>query len=73
MNSAADKIKGRQLEILRRLSHGEKQSAIAADLGIAIGTLDCYRNRLYRRLGARNAAQALANYLRSRQPELPLL
>lgn len=73
MTSTADRIKGQQLEILRRLADGEKRDSIAASLGIERGTLNTYCQRLYARLGAHTAAQALANYLRSRQPELPLV
>lgn len=72
LTSQADRISGRQLEILRRLANGEKRDVIAVELGISVNTFDTYRNRLYRRLGAHTAAQALANFLRSRQPELSL-
>lgn len=70
MQSQADMIKGRQLEILKRISEGEKVSAIAADLGISVHTVGHYKRRLYARLGAHTAAQALANFLRCRKPEL---
>lgn len=72
MKSQADKIQGRQLEILTRLADGEKRDSIAASLGIARSTLNSYTDRLYSRLGAHTAAQALAIYLRSKQPDLPL-
>ncbi len=72
MKSQSDKIKGRQLEILTRLADGEKRDSIAYSLGIKRSTLNSYTDRLYARLGAHTAAQALARYLRSKQPELPL-
>lgn len=72
MTSAADKIKGRQLEILQRLANGDKRAVIASDLGIAPDTLNQYCKRLYARLGAHTAAQALAVYLRQRHPTLAL-
>ena len=72
MPTLADKIQGRQREILQRLANGEKRSAIAADLEISIDTLNSYVKRLYARLGAHTAAQALNNFLRSKlsQPSL---
>lgn len=72
MKSAADKIKGRQLEILERMAQGEKREAIASDLGISMGTMNQYCSRLYLRLAVHTPAQALFKFLRLRNPELSL-
>jgi DNA-binding NarL/FixJ family response regulator len=72
VTSAADKIEGRQREILERLARGDKRDTIASDLKIARGTLDTYVSRLYIRLDAHTPAQALNNFIRLQHPKLAL-
>lgn len=72
MTSAADKISGRQLEILQRKARGDYNKEIAAALGIAESTLETYIARLLRRLAARNCTQALHNFTKLKHPEFSL-
>src|SRR5215211_778920 len=57
----------RELEVLALLASGCTNSEIARDLYVAVGTIKAHVNNIYRKLGARNRAEALA---RARDLEL---
>lgn len=50
----------RELEVLALLASGRTNSEIARDLYVAVGTVKTHVNNIYRKLGARNRAEALA-------------
>jgi len=50
----------RELEVLALLASGRTNSEIARDLYVALGTVKTHANNIYRKLGARNRAEALA-------------
>ncbi len=50
----------RELEVLALLTSGRTNSEIARDLHVAVGTVKSHVNNIYRKLGARNRAEALA-------------
>jgi ATP/maltotriose-dependent transcriptional regulator MalT len=50
----------RELEVLALLASGRSNREIAKDLFIAVGTVKTHTNNIYRKLGVRNRAEALA-------------
>jgi DNA-binding NarL/FixJ family response regulator len=50
----------RELEVLTLLASGRANADIARDLFISVGTVKTHTNNIYRKLGARNRADALA-------------
>ena len=56
----ADPLSEREFEVLTLLSSGRSNAEIARDLFIAVGTVKTHTNNIYRKLGARNRAEALA-------------
>jgi DNA-binding NarL/FixJ family response regulator len=50
----------RELEVLTLLASGRANAEIARDLFISVGTVKTHTNNIYRKLGARNRAEALA-------------
>ena len=50
----------RELEVLTLLASGRPNREIARDLFVAVGTVKTHTNNIYRKLGARNRAEALA-------------
>ncbi len=50
----------RQVEVLRLIARGMTNKAVAAVLHVAECTVKPHRNRLYRLVGAKNAAHAVA-------------
>lgn len=50
----------REMEVLALLSSGRTNAEIAKDLFVAVGTIKAHVNNIYRKLGARNRAEALA-------------
>ena len=50
----------RELEVLALLASGSSNKEIARDLFISVGTVKTHTNNIYRKLGARNRADALA-------------
>jgi DNA-binding CsgD family transcriptional regulator len=50
----------REMEVLALLASGRTNAEIAGDLFVALGTVKAHINNIYRKLGARNRAQALA-------------
>ncbi len=61
-------LSGRELEVLTLLASGRTNAEIARDLFVAVGTIKAHINNIYRKLDARNRAEAL-----SRARELKLL
>lgn len=58
----------RELEVLSLLASGRTNSEIARDLFVSVGTIKSHTGNIYRKLGAKNRAEALA-----RARELKLL
>jgi ATP/maltotriose-dependent transcriptional regulator MalT len=58
--SLVEPLSGRELEVLTLLASGRSNSEIARDLFVAVGTVKTHTNNIYRKLGARNRAEALA-------------
>jgi DNA-binding NarL/FixJ family response regulator len=50
----------RELEVLSLLASGRSNSEIGRELFISVGTVKTHTNNIYRKLGARNRAEALA-------------
>jgi DNA-binding NarL/FixJ family response regulator len=50
----------RELEVLTLLASGRSNADIARELFISVGTVKTHTNNIYRKLGARNRAEALA-------------
>ncbi len=57
----------RELEVLALLATGRTNAEIARDLFVAMGTVKSHTSNIYRKLGAKNRADALA---RSRELQL---
>jgi ATP/maltotriose-dependent transcriptional regulator MalT len=57
----------RELEVLALLASGRTNAEIARDLFVAMGTVKSHTANIYRKLGAKNRADALA---RSRELQL---
>jgi DNA-binding CsgD family transcriptional regulator len=62
-----DPLSERELEVLRLLASGRTNSEVAGDLFVSVGTVKSHTGNIYRKLGARNRAEALA---RARELEL---
>jgi ATP/maltotriose-dependent transcriptional regulator MalT len=50
----------RELEVLTLLSSGRPNREVARDLFVSVGTVKTHTNNIYRKLGVRNRAEALA-------------
>ena len=50
----------RELEVLTLLAAGHSNKEIARDLIVSVGTVKTHTNNIYRKLGVRNRAEALA-------------
>ena len=50
----------RELEVLALLASGRSNKEIARDLFVAVGTVKTHTNNIYRKLGTKNRAEALA-------------
>jgi ATP/maltotriose-dependent transcriptional regulator MalT len=59
-NQLDDALSGRELEVLNLLASGRTNSEVARDLFLSVGTVKSHTNNIYRKLGARNRAGALA-------------
>lgn len=55
-----DPLSERELEVLALLASGRTNAEIARDLFVAVGTVKSHINNIYRKLGAKNRAEALA-------------
>lgn len=62
-----DPLSERELEVLKLLASGRTNSEIARDLFVTVGTIKSHTSNVYRKLGTRNRAGALA---RARDLEL---
>jgi ATP/maltotriose-dependent transcriptional regulator MalT len=58
--SLVEPLSERELEVLTLLASGRSNKEIARDLFVAVGTVKTHTNNIYRKLGARNRAEALA-------------
>ncbi len=56
----AEPLSERELEVLTLLDSGHSNKEIAKDLFVAVGTVKTHTNNIYRKLGVRNRAEALA-------------
>jgi DNA-binding CsgD family transcriptional regulator len=62
-----DPLSERELEVLGLLASGKTNSEVAGDLFVSVGTVKSHTGNIYRKLGAKNRAEALA---RARELEL---
>ncbi len=58
--SLDDPLSEREIEVLALLSSGRTNAEIANDLFVALGTVKAHVNNIYRKLGTKNRAEALA-------------
>ena len=63
----AEPLSERELEVLTLLASGRQNREVARDLFVSVGTVKTHTNNIYRKLGVRNRAEALA---RARSLEL---
>jgi ATP/maltotriose-dependent transcriptional regulator MalT len=56
-----DPLSERELEVLRLLASGRTNAEVARHLFVALGTVKSHTGNIYRKLGARNRAEALAH------------
>ena len=54
-----DPLSERELEVLSILASGKTNSEAAGDLFVSVGTVKSHTGNIYRKLGARNRAEAL--------------
>jgi ATP/maltotriose-dependent transcriptional regulator MalT len=54
-----DPLSERELEVLNLLASGKTNSEVAGDLFVSVGTVKSHTSNIYRKLGARNRAEAL--------------
>jgi ATP/maltotriose-dependent transcriptional regulator MalT len=54
-----DPLSERELEVLSILASGKTNSEVAGDLFVSVGTVKSHTGNIYRKLGARNRADAL--------------
>jgi DNA-binding CsgD family transcriptional regulator len=55
-----DPLSEREVEVLNLLASGKTNSEVARDLFVSVGTVKSHTGNIYRKLGARNRAEALA-------------
>jgi ATP/maltotriose-dependent transcriptional regulator MalT len=55
-----DPLSERELEVLSLLATGKTNSEVAGDLFVSVGTVKSHTGNIYRKLGAKNRAEALA-------------
>jgi ATP/maltotriose-dependent transcriptional regulator MalT len=58
--SLVEPLSERELEVLTLLASGRSNKEIARDLFVAVGTVKTHTNNIYRKLGTKNRAEALA-------------
>ena len=56
----ADPLSEREREVLAVLATGKTTSEAARDLFVSVGTIKSHTSNIYRKLGARNRAEAIA-------------
>ena len=54
---ARSRLSPRELEVVRRIMMGAKQAAVAAAMGLALGTVKTYCRRAHAKLGVRSQAE----------------
>ncbi|HRG88780.1 MAG TPA: LuxR C-terminal-related transcriptional regulator [Chitinophagales bacterium] len=59
-SSTIDKLSDRETEILQHMADGLSSRIIATVLGISEDTVETHRKNIYRKIDAKNAAQATA-------------
>jgi ATP/maltotriose-dependent transcriptional regulator MalT len=57
----AEPLSERELEVLTLLASGRQNREVARDLFVSVGTVKTHTNNIYRKLGVRNRAEALAS------------
>ena len=57
-----DPLSKRELEVLGLLAAGRTKSEIARDLFVSLGTVKSHTGNIYRKLGTRNRAEAVARF-----------
>ena len=55
-----DPLSEREIEVLDLLASGKTNSEVARDLFVSVGTVKSHTGNIYRKLGAKNRAEALA-------------
>lgn len=59
-----DSLSSREMEVLQALSRGHPYKQIAADLGISLGTVRTYIQRIYEKLHVHSHAEAVMKFAR---------
>jgi len=67
----ADTLTPREIQVLRQVASGATNKEIAANLGVAVSTIERHLVNLYTKIGARGRADAVAYALRSRVHDRP--
>ena len=62
--SETDSLSAREMEVLQGLSKGHTYKQIAADLGISLGTVRTYIQRIYEKLHVHSHAEAVMKFAR---------
>ena len=63
--SYVDTLTSREIQVLRQVANGATNKEIAADLGVAVSTIERHLVNLYAKLGARGRAEAIAFAVRN--------
>ncbi len=63
-STETDVLSGREMDVLQALSKGHTYKQIAADLGISLGTVRTYIQRIYEKLHVHSHAEAVMKYAR---------
>jgi pimeloyl-ACP methyl ester carboxylesterase/DNA-binding CsgD family transcriptional regulator len=66
-----DALTPREIQVLQQVAGGATNKEIAADLGVAVSTIERHLVNLYTKIGARGRADAIAYALRSRMRDRP--
>jgi DNA-binding CsgD family transcriptional regulator len=61
-----EKLSERETEVLQRMADGLSSRNIAQVLGISEDTVETHRKNIYKKIDAKNAAQAMAYGFRNR-------
>ena len=64
LRSETDALSTREMEVLQSLSKGHTYKQIAGDLGISLGTVRTYIQRIYEKLHVHSHAEAVMKYSR---------